>query len=176
VKSKSVKEQAIKDLHDRLLRAKVAIVAEPKNIDVETVTALRKTFRNAKVEYKVVKNTLARRALAGTGAELMGGFLKGPTAIIMGYEDPISPAKTLQAFMKEKADRIVVRGAVIDGKAIDAKGVEALAKLPGANELRATLLGMLCQPAQRLASILNQPATQLARVIEARRESESSKA
>jgi large subunit ribosomal protein L10 len=176
VQKRSEKEQVVSELHDKFAKAKVAIIAQPKNIDVGTITDLRKKFRAQKVEYKVVKNTLARRAAKGTDAEVLGELFEGPTAIILGYEDPISPAKALQDFVEKKKDLIQVRGAVLDGKKIDAKGVEALSKMPGLPELRAMLLGMVTRPAQQLASILNQPASGLVRVIEARREEEAKKA
>ncbi len=165
----------ISELHEKFARAKVAIIAEPKHIDVATVTDLRKKFRAQKVEYKVVKNTLAIRAAKGTGAEVLGDLFAGPTALIMGYEDPVSPAKVLQEFLEKKKDLMQVRGAVVDGKKIDAKGVEALSKLPGLLELRAILMGMINRPAQQLVSIINQPASGLARVLEAWREGQAKK-
>jgi large subunit ribosomal protein L10 len=176
VQKRSEKEQMITELHDKLSRAKVAIVAQPKNIDVATVTDLRKKFRAQKVEYKVVKNTLAKRAAKGTTAEVLSDLFDGPTALIMGFEDPVSPAKVLQDFVDKKADKLTVRGAVVDGKKIDAKAVEALAKLPGMQELKAMLLGVINRPAQLLVSVINQPASSLARVIDARREAEAKKA
>lgn len=173
---RSEKEQAITELHDKLTRAKVAIVATPKDINVATITEMRKKFRSQKVEYKVVKNTLARLAVKGTAAEVLTDLFEGPCALIMGYEDPISPAKMLQEFIEKSKGKMDVRGAVLDGAKIDAKGVETLAKMPGKNELRAMLAGMIIRPAQLLASILNQPASGLVRVVEAHREAESKKA
>jgi large subunit ribosomal protein L10 len=175
VQKRSEKEQVISALHDKFAKAKVTIVAAPKNIDVATVTDLRRKFRAQKVEFKVVKNTLAKRAAKGTGAEVLGQFFEGPTAVILGYEDPVSPAKALQDFLEKKKDLIEVRGAFVDGKVIDAKGVEALSKMPGLPELRAMLLGMINRPAQQLVSILNQPASSLARVLQARGEAEAKK-
>jgi len=173
VQKRSEKEQVIKELHDKLTRAKVAIVAAPKNIDVATITDLRRKFRAQKVEYKVVKNTLAKRAAKGTEAEVLSDLFDGPTALIMGYDDPIAPAKLLQDFISAKANRMSVRGAVLDGKKLDAKGVEALAKLPGVLELRAMVLGMINRPAQLLVSVLNQPGSSLARVIDAHAKAEA---
>ncbi len=175
MQKRSEKEQMISALHDKFAKAKVAIVAAPKNIDVATVTDLRKKFRAQKVEFKVVKNTLAKRAAKGTEAEVLNPFFEGPTAVILGYEDPISPAKALQDFLEKKKELIEVRGAMVDGKVIDAKGVEALSKMPALPELRAMLLGMFNRPAQQLVSILNQPASSLARVLKARGDAEAKK-
>jgi large subunit ribosomal protein L10 len=176
VLKKSEKEQAITQLHDKLTRAKVAIVATPKDINVATITDLRKKFRSQKVEYKVVKNTLARRAAKGTEAEVLTDLFEGPCALIMGYEDPVSPAKMLQEFIEKSKGKMDIRGAVLEGKKLDRSAVETLAKMPGVPELRATLAGMIIRPAQLLASILNQPGSSLVRVIEAHREAEAKKA
>jgi len=173
VLKKSEKEQAITELHDKLTRAKVAIVATPKDINVATITELRKKFRAQKVEYKVVKNTLAKRAVKGTAAEVLSDLFDGPCALIMGYEDPISPAKLLQDFIEKSKGKMDVRGGVLEGKRLEAKEVVALSKMPGVPELRAMLLGTINRPAQLLASILNQTQSGLVRVIEAHREAEA---
>ncbi len=176
MQKRSEKEQVISELHEKFSRAKVAIVAKPGAIDVATITELRKKFRASNVEYKVVKNTLAKRAAQGTQAELLKDLLNGPTALVLGFEDPVSPAKVLQGFVEQKAERMSVRGAVIDGKLIDAKGVEALSKMPGLVELRGMLAGMINRPAQMLATVLSQPGVSLARVIGAHQEAEAKKA
>ena len=173
---KSEKEQAITQLHEKLTRAKVAIVAKPKDINVATITDLRKKFRAQKVEYKVVKNTLAKRAAKGTEAEVLSDLFEGPCALIMGYEDPVSPAKLLQEFIEKSKGKMDVRGGVLEGKKLDAKAVEALSKMPGPQELKAMLLGMINRPATLLVSILNQPGSSLVRVLEANREAQAKKA
>ena len=161
MQKRSEKEQVIAELHQKLERATLAIVARPGAIDVATVTELRRKFRAEKVEYRVVKNTLARRAAQGTPSEPIAELLDGPTALILGYEAPIAPAKVLQEFVSQKAARMSVRGAVLDGRLIDAKAVEALSKLPGLPGLRSMLLGMLQRPAQLLVSVLAQPGMTL---------------
>ena len=163
------KEAVIAELHAKMARSRAAIVAEPKGLDVETVTALRKKLRDAKVEYRVVKNTLAARAAKGTPVEVVADKFVGPTALVMSYDDVVAPAKLLTEFMKDR-DNFAIRGAVVEGALVDAKGVAALAKLPGLNELRAQILGMLAQPATKLARIIGTPAQQLARVLGARKE------
>ena len=173
---KSEKEQAITELKDKLTRAKVAIVATPKDINVATITDLRKKFRAQKVEYKVVKNTLAKIAVKGTAAEVLTDLFDGPCALIMGYEDPISPAKMLQEFIEKSKGKMDIRGGVLDGKKLAAKDVQALSKMPGVPELRSMLLGTIIRPAQLLASILNQTQTGLVRVVDAHREAEAKKA
>jgi large subunit ribosomal protein L10 len=170
VQKRSEKEQVIKDLHDKLARAKVAIVAAPGNIDVATITDMRRKFRAKKVEYKVVKNTLAKRAAKGTSAEVLADLIEGPTALVLGYEDPVSPAKALQDFVGAKAELMAVRGAVLDGKKLSPKEVAELAKLPDLVGLRAMLLGMMARPAQQLVTVLTQPAAGLVRLLKAKSE------
>jgi len=167
--NRTEKEQVIGELHEKMARVKAAIVAEPRGLDVATVTELRRKMREAKVEYRVVKNTLAARAAKGTPVEPLAEKFVGPTALVMSYDDVVAPAKLLADFMKDR-ESLVIRTAVVEGKVIDAKGVQALAKLPGLPELRSQILGMLMQPATKLARMIGTPGQQLARVLDARRE------
>jgi len=164
---KSEKEAVIKELNEKFAKAKTAIVAEFSKLDVETVNKLRRKFREAGVEYKVLKNTLAKRAAKGTSVEVVSEDFTGPVAVALGYTDVVAPAKVLSDFIKD-LETIKVRSAVVDGKKIDAKGVQALAKMPGLPELRAKILGMLNQPAAKLARTIAAPGSQLARVLQAR--------
>lgn len=167
--NRTEKEEVIGELHAKMAKARAAIVAEPKGLDVETVTALRKKLRDNKVEYRVIKNTLAKRAAKGTSVEVVSDKFVGPTAIVMSYDDVVAPAKLLAEFMKDR-ENFTIRAAVVEGKLVDAKGVAALAKLPGLNELRAQILGMITQPATKIARIVGTPGQQLARVLGARKE------
>ena len=164
---KSEKEQVIQELNQKFGRAKAAILAEFKKVDVATVTNLRKKFRAGKVEYRVLKNTLAKRAAKGTSLEVISDEFKGQVALALSYDDVVAPAKILTEFIKD-LEHIKIRSAVVDGKRTDAKGVQALAKLPGLPELRAKIMGLLTQPAARLARTIGAPHSQLARVIKAR--------
>ena len=170
MQKRSEKEQVVSELHEKFSKARVAIVAEPKKIDVATVTELRKQFRDQQIEYRVVKNTLAKRAIKGTEAEVLDALFEGPTALVVGYDDPVSPAKVLFEFMEKKKDRMTVRGAMLDGKLLDAAAVEQLAKLPSLEALRAILAGVINRPAQMLATVISQPGVSVARVVDARRE------
>lgn len=166
--NRTEKEQVIGELHEKMARAKTAIVAEPKGLTVAVVTELRKKLRDAKVEYRVVKNTLAARAAKGTTLEPLAEKFVGPTAIVMSYDDVVVPAKLLVEFMKDR-ENFAIRTAVVEGRVIDAKGVLALAKLPGLQELRAKLAATIAQPATRLVRMIGTPGQQLARVLGARR-------
>jgi large subunit ribosomal protein L10 len=163
---KSEKEEVIKELHEKFARAQTAIVAEFSKLNVETVTRLRKKFRDAKIDYKVLKNTLAKRAAKGTPVEVIANDFVGPVALAIGYDDVVAPAKILTEFTKD-LEAIKVRCAAVQGRRVDAEGVKALAKMPGLPELRAQLLGMLNQPAGKLARTIAAPGSQLARVLQA---------
>jgi len=166
---KSEKEELIKELTEKFGRAKMAIAVEFSKVDVATVTNLRKKFREGGVEYKVLKNTLAKRAAKGTALETISESFTGPIGLVIGYGDVVSPAKILQDFLKDR-ENIKVKSAVVEGKKIDAKGVAALAKLPGLPELRAKILGVINQPAGKLVRTIAAPGSQLARVLDARRD------
>lgn len=167
--NRTEKEQVIGELHEKMTRVKAAIVAEPKGITVAVITEFRKKLREAKVEYRVVKNTLAARAAKGTTLEQLAETFVGPTALVMSYEDVVAPAKLVVDFMKDR-ESFRIRTAVIDGKITDVQGVQALAKLPGLQELRGQIAAMIAQPATRLARLIGTPGQQLARAIGARRE------
>ncbi len=167
--NRTEKEEVIGQLHEKMARAKAAILAEPKGLDVATVTELRKKFRDAKVDYKIVKNTLAQRAAKGTSLEPIVEQFRGPTALIMSYDDVIAPAKITSDFAKDR-DNFAIRTAVVEGKVIDAKGVLALAKMPGLLELRGQIASMIAQPATKLVRMLGTPGQQLAQVLNAQKE------
>ena len=166
---KSEKEALIKELNEKFARAQVAIVAEFSKVNVETVTRLRKKLRDSKVDYKVLKNTLAKRAAKGTSLEALSDDFHGSVALAISYDDPIAPAKALSEFIKD-LETIKVRSAVVQGRKTDAAGVQALARMPGLPELRARLLGLFNQPAIQLARTIKEPGGALARVLQAHAE------
>ena len=101
---KSEKEVMIKELNEKFARAKTAIVAEFSKLNVETVTKLRKKFRDGGVDYKVLKNTLAKRAAKGTPVEVISEDFTGPVAIAIGYDDVVAPAKILHGVHQGSGD------------------------------------------------------------------------
>ncbi len=166
---KSEKEELIKEMNDKFTRARATISVEFGKLTVDTVTRLRKKLRDGKVEYKVLKNTLAKRAAKGTSVEVISEDFVGPVAVCISYDDVIAPAKILTDFIKD-LETVKVKSAVVEGRRTDAKGVQALAKMPGLPELRAQLLGMINQPAGKVVRTLAAPGQQLAMVIKAHSE------
>jgi len=165
--NRTEKEKVIGELHEKMAKAKAAILAEPKGLNVAIVTELRRKFREAQVDYRIVKNTLAKRAAKGTAVEKLLERFVGPTALIMSYGDVVAPAKILADFTKDR-ENFTIRTGVIEGQVVDAKGVQALAKLPGILELRAQIASMIAQPATKLARMIGTPGQQLAQVVKAR--------
>lgn len=163
---KSEKEVLIKELTDKFSRAKAVIVSEMIKVDVATVTKLRKKLRDGGIEFKVLKNTLARRAAKGNSVEVISDDFVGPVSVAVSYSDVVAPAKILMDFIKDLTS-IKVKSAVIEGKRIDLNGVKALAKMPGLPTLRAQLLGMINQPASKLVRTLAAPGSALVRVLAA---------
>jgi large subunit ribosomal protein L10 len=167
--NRTEKEEVISKLHEKMAKAKAAILAEPRGLNVATVTDLRKKFRDAQIDYKIVKNTLAQRAAKGTPLEPLIEKFVGPTALVMSYGDVVAPAKILADFAKDR-ENFSIRTGVIEGKVVDAKGIQALARLPGIQELRGKIAGLVAQPAIKLARIIGTPGQKLAQVIKARAE------
>lgn len=164
------KQELIGALHEKMSKAAIAIAVGYKAIDAEATVKLRRTFREAKVDYKVVKNTLARLAAKGTPLEKFTEGLDGPNAIILGYDDVVAPAKVLRDVLKDQGDKMTVKAGVVQGNLVDAKGLQALADMPGLPELRGMIVGMIAAPASRLVRLLNTPGGQLARVLQAKSE------
>ncbi|MCB9737659.1 MAG: 50S ribosomal protein L10 [Deltaproteobacteria bacterium] len=140
--NKQQKQDRVDQLREELAIATGVVVAAYDGLTVEQSTGLRVELRKSGSKLRMVKNTLARLSVQGTDHEGLTPLLTGPNFIVFGA-DPVAPAKALVKVAKDAGDRIVIKGGVLNGKTLDAKGVEALSKLPGKDELRAKLLGML---------------------------------
>lgn len=134
--------------------ADAAILVDFRGINVPQVTELRAQLRKARAGYKVVKNTLAKRALAGTAFEPLSAHFEGTTAIAYTEDDPVALAKVLTTFMKN-APMLQIKAAVVQGQALQAAAVTDLANIPGRAELYAKLLYVLQAPMVNLVSVLN---------------------
>ena len=151
--TRAEKEQELQDLSSAFQGAQTAILVDYKGLNVPQVTELRRQLRGARAKYKVVKNTLAKRAMKGTAFEALEAQFEGTTAIAYTGEDAVALAKALTTFMKG-APTLAVKGAVVQGKAIKPAEVTDLANLPGKPELYAKLLFLLQAPAQRFVTVL----------------------
>lgn len=148
------KEAQVGELKEKLGRTASVILADYRGLNVPTVTSVRDEFRKAQCEYKVYKNTLVKLAIKGTEMEGLGKHLEGPTAIIFSWESPSAPAKVAAKIAKDQ-EKFVLKGGFFEGTVLDVKGVESLARMPGKDELRATLLATFMAPATDLVRTIN---------------------
>jgi len=151
--TRAEKEQELQELTSAFNTADTAILVDYKGLNVPQVTELRRQLRGAKAKYKVVKNTLARRASQGTKLASLEKYFDGTTAIAYTGDDAVALAKVLTAFMKG-APKLAIKAAVLQGRAIQPAAVTDLASLPGKPELYAKLLFVLQAPMQQFVSVL----------------------
>lgn len=169
--NKQEKKEAIDELHEKFARAKTAVITGYTGINVEQITDLRAKLRKSKVEYRVVKNTLARKAVEGTGLEPLKDHFIGPVGIALGFDDVVAPARVLFEFTKVQA-KLELKIGVLDGKLLKQTDIKALATLPSLNALRGKIVGLLQAPASRMVGVLAAPAGQIARVMKAKADKE----
>ncbi len=162
------KLEIVESLKGVFANAGVVVVTHFQGLDVAELTELRRGMREVGATFRVTKNRLAKIALAETSFDPLGGLFNGPTAIAYS-EDPVAAPKAIVDFAK-KNDNLVVIGGGLDGNLLTADQVNALASLPSLDELRAKIIGMISTPAQRIASVLQAPGGQVARVISAHAE------
>ena len=153
------KKEEVSALAAKMKEAKLVLLTDYRGINVEDVTNLRTELRNAKAEYKVIKNNITRRALAECGIEGLEEQLTGPTAVIMSNEDYLEPAKAIYKFSKDN-DFYKIKAGVIEGKVMTAEEIITLAKLPSRETLLSMLAGALLGNISKLAVALDQVKVQ----------------
>ena len=160
------KKAIVAEVNETAANALSLVIADARGVSVSKMDQLRKLARENNVRLQVVRNTLARRAVAGTSFECVSEVLKGPSIFGFSMEDPGACARLFKDFAKAN-DKFVVLGGFMGDKVLDAKGVEVLSKLPSLDQIRASLLGLLNAPATKIAGVVQAPAGQLARVFNA---------
>src|SRR5215471_7816441 len=166
---KAQKERIVSELTERLRETDTLIVADYRGLTMPQVDALRTELLNHGARFRVVKNTLTRRAAEEAGAEHLLALLEGPTAIAFldSDGDPAAVAKALRAAARE-TQVIEVRGGVIQGRAMSAEEVETLATLPSLEVLRGQVLGAVTAPLMTIVGLFNAPLQNLIGLIDAR--------
>ena len=146
------KEQMVNDLRDKLQGAKSLYYTDFTGLNVKRMTELRRRLKRAGVDYVVIKNTLALRAVNESG--LVGEKLRGPTGLVLG-KDPVAAAKVLTDFAREFEQKPAVKGGLLEGKAVDAAQVKQLASLPSREQMLADLGAGLQSPMAAFVGALN---------------------
>jgi large subunit ribosomal protein L10 len=162
--AKRDKQQTVETLRERLSQAKGTFFADFQGMDVAAASQLRTKCREAGVQFQVVKNTLARRALDESLRSTLDTALTGPTAVATSVEDEVIAAKVISDFCKE-FERPVLKAGIVDGKAMNQDQVNVLAMLPSREVLLGRFAAGLKSPVQKLHAALSSPLTKLAMAL-----------
>jgi large subunit ribosomal protein L10 len=163
------KHEVVDDLSERLSEAKCLYLTDFTGLDVASITELRRRLSEARVEYLVVKNTLARRALAGSPYEGLSEHLSGPNAFALSRDDVVTAAKILTEFARER-ERPRIRAGAIEGRVISIEEIRRIADLPPRDQLLAQVVGYARAPIAGLVYTLSGLLSKFVRTVDAVRE------
>lgn len=152
-----LKKPIVDEIADAIKGAQSVVLVDYRGLTVEQDTELRKQLREANITYKVYKNTMMNFAFKGTDCEALAPYLEGPSAVAISTEDATAPARILCKFAKT-ADKLEVKGGIVEGTAYDAAGIENVSKIPSREELLSKLLGSIQSPITNFARVMNQLA------------------
>jgi large subunit ribosomal protein L10 len=169
------KKAIVSEVAEVAASAPVAIAAEYSGLSVAELTQLRRTARSAGVYIKVVRNTLARKALSGTKFECMRESLHGPLLLAFSGAEPGSAAKVFRDFSKSN-EKLVVKLIALDGKLLSALDLERVANIPTLETARSMLLGLMQAPMSKFLRLLSEPEAKFMRLLAARRDQQQTAA
>ena len=152
-----LKKPIVAEISENIKDAQSVVLVDYRGLTVEQDTKLRKELRNAGITYKVYKNTMMNFAFKGTDFEQLADQLEGPSAIAISKDDATAPARVIAKFAKT-APALEIKAGVVEGTLYDAKGMEAVAKIPSREELLSKLLGSIQSPIANFARVMNQLA------------------
>ena len=160
------KTENIEEIKAKIEKAQSVVLVDYRGLNVEQLTELRSKYREAGVDYKVYKNTMMRFAFKDSGLEEFNQYLKGPSAIAFGYDDPVNAAKITSEFIKDN-DKLEIKAGIVDGKIIGVEAVNNLAELPSKEVLIAQVLGGFNSPIQGFTNVLQGTIRSFATVLSA---------
>ena len=163
------KQAIVAEVNETASQALSAVMADYRGVSVDDMTALRKQAREAGVQVRVIRNTLARRAFEGTEYECMNEVMLGPNILAFSLEDPGAGARVFKDFAKENED-FEIKALSVGGKLLPADQIDALAKLPTRDEAIAMLMAVMQAPITKLARTLNDVPGKVTRVVAAVRD------
>jgi large subunit ribosomal protein L10 len=166
MKNKAQKQKDLDALAEQFKNANAAMLVSFKNMTVAKDQELRRQLREAGVTYSVVKNTLARKASAGTPLEPMADQFKGVTAVALSTSDPVGLSKAISKFTKANPDIFSFKVGLVEGKVVELSQVESIASLPSREELLSKVLFLLNSQAQRLVTVISAVPRNLAVVVQ----------
>jgi len=164
------KIEAVEELTDLIGRSTVVIGAEYRGLKVSETTALRRTLRDAGIEMHVVKNTLLKRAADAAGKPDVANVAEGPTAILIGFADPVMPVKTIVEYQRTARNSFAARSAFLDGTFIPANRLSDIATMPSRDAMIAEFAGMLQSPLASLVGLLSATMQEFSGLLDARAE------
>ena len=165
------KKAVVAEVSEKLTGAQVAMLAEYRGLSVAQMTTLRRKAYDGKVYLRVVKNTLARRAVEGTSFECLKDQMVGPLALALS-SDPVAVAKVMSEFAKDNA-ALKIKAAAMGGKLMTPAQIDVLAKLPGREQLLAMLMGVMQQPVTKFVQTLNEVPAKFVRTLAAVRDAKA---
>lgn len=163
--SRAQKEDEIKALNERFSNEELVVVAHYSGLTVSEISDFRAQLREQGATFKVTKNSLAKIAIKGTKFEELEGLFSGPTGVATS-QDPVAAAKVAHKYAKEN-EKLIILGGALGAEILDTKEIEALAKMPGLDELRATIATLIMSPARNLAGALDAPGGKVAGAVKA---------
>jgi large subunit ribosomal protein L10 len=152
-KAVAVKKKVVDGLKEKIDSASIIVLSDYRGVTVKQITELRKALRSEESEYKIVKNTLLHRAIEAAGFKDLKEHLEGPTAMLLGYKDPIGPLKALVEFVKDN-EKGEIKAGIFEKAVIDKKSLTEIARLPSREELLAKVVGGMQAPIYGLVNVL----------------------
>ena len=164
--NKEEKKRVVSELQDKFTRAKGLVFTDYRGLNVEEISGLRNNLRESALEYRVVKNTLAKIAAEGTSVDKAKDILVGPIGIAVGYDDPVLVVKKVLEFNKSN-DKLEIKGGIVEGSICSPDELKSISTLPPKEVQLAMLAGLMQAPATKLAGLLSATLTRFAYAMEA---------